>query len=166
MVDSYGKSYENLDLLSVRIGNSANRAILVDCGIHAREWISPAFCLHLINDLVGSKSSWTRDIYWVIYPLINPDGYRYTKVDRYWRKNRRQHNGSDCIGVDLNRNYDIDWGTSGVSNDPCAEIYPGTKPFSEPESLAHKNDMLAIKNKVSCRDHRMVIIIFSVRQRF
>ena len=69
-------------------------------------------------------------------------------------------NGSDCIGVDLNRNYDIDWGTSGVSNDPCAEIYPGTKPFSEPESLAHKNDMLAIKNKVSCRDHRMIIIIF------
>ena len=93
-VESYGKSYENRDLLAVRIGNPSNRAIIIDCGIHAREWASPAFCLHLINDLVDAKRDWTKDIYWVIYPLLNPDGYKYTQTnDRLWRKNRRPNQG-------------------------------------------------------------------------
>lgn len=42
------------------------------------------------------------------------------KQDRLWRKNRMQYNESisysrkynkTCIGVDLNRNFDFQWGT-------------------------------------------------------
>lgn len=32
-----------------------NKAIFVECGIHAREWISHNFCQHLIDYLVNSK---------------------------------------------------------------------------------------------------------------
>jgi hypothetical protein len=34
----------------IKIGKpSAKRNILIDCGIHAREFISPATCLYMIN---------------------------------------------------------------------------------------------------------------------
>uniref|UniRef100_A0A7S3DP79 Peptidase M14 domain-containing protein n=1 Tax=Entomoneis paludosa TaxID=265537 RepID=A0A7S3DP79_9STRA len=36
-------------------------------------------------------------------------------------------------GVDLNRNFGFDW---TKLSDTCAHIYPGTQPFSEPESQA------------------------------
>uniref|UniRef100_A0A3P8VRZ4 Carboxypeptidase B2 n=1 Tax=Cynoglossus semilaevis TaxID=244447 RepID=A0A3P8VRZ4_CYNSE len=45
----------------------------------------------------------------------------------------------DCIGVDLNRNFDANWCTEGASNDPCSEIYCGAFPESEPESAAVAN---------------------------
>lgn len=34
--------------------------------------------------------------------------FRYPTY-RYWRKNLATLNGTNCIGVDLNRNFDIDW---------------------------------------------------------
>ena len=57
-------------------------------------------------------------IHWIILPCLNPDGYRYSYTsERYWRKNRNTNGGSSCKGVDLNRNYDIQWGLFGTSND-------------------------------------------------
>ena len=45
---------------------------------------------------------------WHIAPLLNPDGYQYSRTeDRMWRKNRRKVSGSACRGVDLNRYSDI-----------------------------------------------------------
>ncbi|KAI6182613.1 Peptidase-M14 domain-containing protein [Aphelenchoides bicaudatus] len=44
-----------------------------------------------------------------------------------------------CTGVDLNRNFDWFWGTTGSSADPCHDTYHGTSPFSENESLAVKS---------------------------
>ena len=32
--------------------------------------------------------------------------------ERYWRKNRRRNPGYNCIGVDLNRNFDVSWGST------------------------------------------------------
>ena len=44
-------------------------------------------------------------------------------------------------GVDLNRNYDwqfnmtqTDSNNTSSSDDPCAEIFKGPRPFSEPET--------------------------------
>lgn len=73
-----------------------------------------------------------------IQPLVNPDGYEYTRtVDRLWRKNRS--GSGDCVGVDLNRNYDFQWGGSGASNDSCSDYYQGAKPFSEAETKSQKD---------------------------
>ena len=38
-----------------------------------------------------------------ILPVANPDGYEYTKTDRFWRKTRSPNEGSICIGTDPNR---------------------------------------------------------------
>ena len=76
-------------------------------------------------------------------PMINPDGYVYNQTTDpngggLWRKNRR-NNGNGTRGVDLNRNYDYEWGTTGTTTtDGSAETYCGTAPFSEPESQAMK----------------------------
>ncbi|MFX0172414.1 MAG: M14 family zinc carboxypeptidase [Candidatus Hodarchaeota archaeon] len=46
-------------------------------------------------------------------------------------------------GVDLNRNYAYRWNdskcTSGSTGDTLNEVYPGTSPFSEPETQAFRN---------------------------
>merc|ERR1719454_614454 len=111
-------------------------AMVIDFGIHAREWASPAFCLYLIDQLLnGNYSSWSSKFHFVIYPVLNPDGYRYTWTgERMWRKNRNQNNGSNCKGVDLNRNYDAEWMNAGSSSSKCSSVYAGTHAFSEPES--------------------------------
>ena len=80
--------------------------------------------------------------------MLNPDGYAFTwDGDRMWRKNRNPNNGSSCKGVDLNRNYDAEWMHAGSSSSKCSSVYAGTSAFSEPESQAHRDDMLNITNK-------------------
>lgn len=62
-------------------GNAKNKAIWIDGGIHAREWISPASVTYIINDLVENwdeQPQHIRNINWYILPVHNPDGYEYT----------------------------------------------------------------------------------------
>lgn len=71
-------------------------------------------------------------------PMINPDGYVHNEVNEpngggMHRKNKRNV-GSSNPGVDLNRNYSYQWGTTGVDFDPDSDTYPGTGAFSEPET--------------------------------
>lgn len=114
----------------------------MDGGIHAREWISPAAVTYILNDLVlnwANQSEYLRAIDWYILPVLNPDGYAYSyDVDRDWRKNRAPTSNSSCVGVDLNRNYDFQWDEDQTSPNPCSIIYGGERPFTEPETLAHK----------------------------
>lgn len=79
------------------------------------------------------------ELYFV--PMLNPDGYIYNQTTEpggggMWRKNRRDNGGA--FGVDLNRNYSHGWGTTGISTNPANDTYPGTGPFSEPETQAIK----------------------------
>jgi len=97
------------------------------------------------------QSAWQNSVNWIIYPNLNPDGYLHTWTSyRYWRKNRASNlPQSTCIGVDLNRNYDIEWMNAGTSNSPCSDVYGGPSAFSEPESQAHRDDMLAMDKKLA-----------------
>src|SRR5207247_1119387 len=75
----------------------------------------------------------------IVFPLVNPDGRAYVQDpagDVWWRKNRAAHPGTACIGVDLNRNFDLLWSSGiGTSADPCEyQIYRGPSAFSEPET--------------------------------
>lgn len=64
-------------------------------------------------------------------------------------------------GVDLNRNYGVDWGVGeklqvglGEANavdecaDPCSECYRGSKAFSEPETRAIRDFLVAHKDEI------------------
>ncbi|CAH1795225.1 unnamed protein product [Owenia fusiformis] len=155
-VRSVGTSYEGRDMRAITISSGSGRpAIVIDCGIHAREWISPSTCIYAIKNLLERYDSDNNvrqmvDRYdWHFLPVANPDGYEYTHTsDRMWRKNRAPTNDWLCpAGIDLNRNFDIFWGEAGVSFDPCDDTYPGTRGFSEVETQAIRDWINGISNK-------------------
>lgn len=142
-----GSSFEKNPLYVLKVSSKEQRAknaIWIDCGIHAREWISPAFCLWFIGyvtQFYGKERIYSAilghlDFY--IMPIINVDGYDFTwKKDRMWRKNRSFHESSICAGTDLNRNFaSKHWCEEGASSYSCSEIYCGPFPESEPEVKA------------------------------
>ncbi|CAO1387518.1 unnamed protein product [Diamesa serratosioi] len=142
-VQEIGKSNlgKSLKVLRISNGNPSNKAIWIDGGIHAREWISPAATTFIIDTFSENWSEQPKDIQdidWYFLPVMNPDGYEYTHTnDRLWRKNRRKH--LFCMGVDLNRNYGYKWGGQGASRQPCSETFAGSSAFSEPETKAVKD---------------------------
>ncbi|XP_055697296.1 zinc carboxypeptidase-like [Phlebotomus papatasi] len=139
---SYGYSYELEAIRGVLISYQAgNPAIFIESNIHAREWISGATTTWIINELLTSTDPEIRHIAenydWYIFPITNPDGYRYSHdVDRMWRSTRSRSDWI-CRGADPNRNFDYAWqdGTGpGASDDPCSQIFAGPYPFSELET--------------------------------
>ncbi|XP_040478800.1 carboxypeptidase B2 [Ursus maritimus] len=145
-----GSSYEKYPLYVLKVskkGQTAKNAIWIDCGIHAREWISPAFCLWFINHVTkprGEETSYTellRHVDFYVMPVVNVDGYDFTwKKNRMWRKNRSFHENNHCIGTDLNRNFaSKHWCGEGASSFSCSETYCGLYPESEPEVQAMAN---------------------------
>lgn len=81
-----GKTYENRNLKVAIIKTStSSRKVWIDCGIHAREWVTPATCVWIINKLVtdyNSGDALARELLgyfeFHILPLVNPDGYEYS----------------------------------------------------------------------------------------
>jgi hypothetical protein len=129
-------------------------------GQHAREWIGPATVCFIINSLAqgygknGTITQIVDDIQWIFIPVVNPDGYTYSRgVDRLWRKNRRQPpSGSTCWGVDTNRNWPAFWNQGGSSTNPCTETYHGTAAGSEVEVQNIVNFFRSLKNVVVATD--------------
>ncbi|MCA1606388.1 MAG: M14 family metallopeptidase, partial [Acidobacteria bacterium] len=151
----------------LRVGTESSSeadGVLILGGVHAREWVPPDALVSLAADLLeayklgtglgyGNKKFSANDIRQVMETLnlfffacANPDGRHYSQTsDALWRKNRRPHaNGGNCVGVDINRNFDFLWdhlskfaADSGVSAsaDPCdRNVYRGPSPTSEPET--------------------------------
>ncbi|XP_036068102.1 carboxypeptidase A1 isoform X2 [Oryzias melastigma] len=137
-----GQSYKGrpLNVLKFSTGGTNRRAIWIDTGIHAREWITPAsgiwFAKKIVTDYgrdpILTDILNSMDIFLEI--VINPDGYEYThSTNRLWRKNRKLNPRTNCVGVDLNRNWDSGFGTRGASSNPCSETYHGPRAHSESE---------------------------------
>ena len=135
---------------------------------HAREWPSGEMAVMFAHDLVSSFGTdprvtrLLRSLRVVVVPVVNPDGFVYSRThlydDRnfwtsypvqavgfgaYWRKNRRtvtgdlgagHVDGHAAYGVDPNRNYALGHGGPGTSPVPLDLTYPGPSPFSEPET--------------------------------
>lgn len=142
-----GKSYEGRTIKTITITNGDGRAnknvIFIDGGFHAREWISPAAALYVIEQLVENfkeNAELLLDYNFMILPVVNPDGYEYTQTNsttRFWRKTRQPYKSNEkiCYGADPNRNFDFHWNEKGSSSDPCSEIFAGSHGFSEPETI-------------------------------
>ncbi|KAL3067726.1 hypothetical protein OYC64_022073 [Pagothenia borchgrevinki] len=118
----------------------------MDCGIHAREWITPAFCQYFVREILQAyktdpkMQAMMTNMDFYVTPVLNIDGYIHSWKDnttRLWRKNRSPGPlNCTCYGTDLNRNFNANWGTLGVSFDCCDPTFCGTKPVSEPEAQA------------------------------
>ncbi|RWS31048.1 carboxypeptidase B-like protein [Leptotrombidium deliense] len=149
-----GQTYHKRNIYSFSIADNdcgENKpAVLIECGMHAREWVSPAICFHMINELLDYNSKFSNllasfDFHMI--PMLNPDGYVYTWTnDRLWRKNRSPQ-AKGCVGVDLNRNFDIDFCVAGSETDPCSHIFCGPKAFSELESQAFRDYATQLKQE-------------------
>ena len=155
-----GTTYEGRRIQVIRITSNITSPrshqrpmIWIDGGIHAREWVSPATVMYIIDSLLGLQEQDKSDriapllekYQFVVAPCINPDGYEFTHVrERLWRKTRKPTGCKEnkfnwfggclirrCYGVDSNRNWSTDWGRESVSKDPCSEFYPGKEPFDQ-----------------------------------
>lgn len=140
-----GSTYENRQLRVIVLkGPNARKKVWIDCGIHAREWVSISTCVWTIDRLVREYRqndpvtvNMLNKYEFHILPLVNPDGYEFSHTNqRMWRKNKRPNSGSSCVGTDLNRNFDFKWMVSGSSNQPCNEAYAGPYGSSESEVQA------------------------------
>nr|ATU82441.1 venom M14 protease [Lethocerus distinctifemur] len=153
--ETIGYTAEGRPIQALRVSSDPSAmkpAILIDAGIHAREWVAPAVALYLMYQLVENyrnNKALVDKLDWYVIPLLNPDGYAYSMTeDRFWRKNRANTTDPRCKGVDLNRNFDVYFGGLGTSDYPCDETYVGTGPFSEPESRALRDYALRHKNRI------------------
>lgn len=122
------------------------KPIIVTAGIHARENVSSVFAIKQIYRIYASAHR--CNAYFV--PMVNPDGniLYCGGVNTFGadaKKIRGINGGSDDFslwkanarGVDLNVNFDVDWG-KGKQNvfSPAPQNYVGAKPHSEPETQA------------------------------
>lgn len=109
----FGDSAEGRDLRAHRIGpRDADRTVLVLGSIHGSEDEGEEIVARLREESANSFAIW-------LVKTVNPDG-----VLAGTRGNAR--------GVDLNRNFPVDWRPGS----PSSEEYGGPKPLSEPETRA------------------------------
>jgi len=152
-VESIGESYEGRPMRVVKVcknGCGNKPAMWIDGGIHAREWITPATVTWMMHELIendAAHADLTEKLDWYILPILNPDGYAYTRSnDRMWRKTRSPN--SACSGTDANRNWGYHWNDGGSSNYGCSDTYHGSEAFSEVENRNVRDFVSKNKNQI------------------
>lgn len=115
-----GKSLLGEEIYCFHLGENVGKQIVVEGGIHAREYISTLFLIEEIKYLLNKKIN--GGIY--IIPILNPDGVRLVlDGDDFIQDEKLKNflidvnNGEDfslwkanANAVDLNVNYDVFWG--------------------------------------------------------
>ena len=133
--------------------------------MHAREPAGMMSVVYLAETLTGGYGNDPEVTYlldhrevWLV-PVLNPDGYTHNEATEpsgggLWRKNRVD-NGDGSRGVDLNRNFAYEWGHDdvGSSPTPSANTYRGPTPFSEPETQALRDFVIARRPNVTVNTH-------------
>lgn len=155
--ENLGHSYEGNRIPAIEIGGyDGGPAIVWQGGAHCREWISHSSIMWMVRHLLETdEPAWLallRELKFIIIPVLNPDGYKWTwqeEGDRLWRKNRSPNDGFPaCPGTDLNRNWDDGhWGMDEncASTNPCSIVYRGAGPFSEAEAEAVRAYLAGIR---------------------
>ena len=128
-----GRSVEGRPLFVLRIGRQDDGAPEMYLGgaIHGREG-SERDVLAIVEQLLARREEpaiaalLSSRVLWA-QPVVNPDGLVAG----------RRHNAR---GVDLNRNFAARWQAGGA---PWRHSFPGGAPFSEPETIALRDFLLA-----------------------
>ena len=182
--DSIGTSIEGRTIWAFKVSDYPSvdedePEVLYTGLTHAREPVSMMNLFFFVRWLCENYSSDPtaeflvnhREMWFIM--IINPDGYVYNEIispngGGMHRKNRRPNpDNSNCNngtqqGIDLNRNYSYNWGAdnSGSSGNPCSAVYRGASAFSEPETEAISNFILArqFKNVLHYHTYSNVLI--------
>ena len=144
--------------------------MLIDGAHHSRELITIkmtfSILLKLLHGVYHEDNQTfqilkTTQVY--IIPVVNPDGVAFIEENETGdgtillkRKNGRRNSqrckfGEVDEGVDLNRNYDINWSGSDPfdrfnSESECSQSYPGLEAWSEPETRTMRDFILSHKD--------------------
>ncbi|XP_028167842.1 zinc carboxypeptidase-like [Ostrinia furnacalis] len=158
-----GQSTENRPIRGIIININRNRRKpvgIIEGTLHAREWISAATVTWIIKEFLTSSDPDVRrmaeETEWHIFPVVNPDGYVYSFTEnRMWRKNRNPAYFTSCLaagvpddmsrGVDLNRNFNFFWMSTGASSNPCTNNFAGPSAESELETRAIAQYVLGLR---------------------
>lgn len=160
---SIGKTTQGRDMWCIKISDNVatddtDEPEVLFMGLHhAREAIGGASMIFLMQYLC---ENYTTDINiknlvdnreFFIVVCANPDGWEYNRSTNpngggQWRKNRSVNTGGS-FGVDLNRNWGIDWAncTGAIGASSCgsatasSDVYWGKAAFSEPETVNLRN---------------------------
>lgn len=162
-VEVIGESIEGRPLYDVIVTNQnvpgPKLAPILDGGHHANELGGIEIMLFTVDFLLQNheRNATVREIVDTlevhVVPLVNPDGYVV------------QTRGN-ALGVNLNRNYDVDWGNPGGASNfvmgtlahatgepmpsiPVVAENCGPGPFSEPESQAMRDLFERLKDRTA-----------------
>jgi hypothetical protein len=131
-------------ILAYHYGTGDTELLFVG-GIHGGyEWNTSLVAFELMDYLTENRDVLPTNLRITVIPVLNPDGLektvgttgRFSKADVTATLAESVPGRVNANGVDLNRNFDCEWRAQGVwQNNP---VSGGSKPFSEPESVAVK----------------------------
>ncbi|MEM7357204.1 MAG: M14 family zinc carboxypeptidase, partial [Acidobacteriota bacterium] len=145
------------DLQVLRLTNSAiagdKPALMVTGSTHAREYATAELVTRFAETLVEGYGV-DPDITWILdhheihlLLMTNPDGRKQAETGLSWRKNANNDfcANTETRGIDLNRNFDFEWGCcGGSSTSACSLTFRGPSAASEPEAQAVQAHMEAV----------------------
>jgi murein tripeptide amidase MpaA len=153
-----GKSVDGRNLYAVKLGTGQTE-IMINGAHHAREHMTTNVLMEMIDEYAQSyaknqafngydaRSILTNASIWFV-PMVNPDGVSLVQKGHLSAKNPSYvlslNGGSKDFsawkangrGVDLNRQYPLNWDEMTSKSKPGPENYKGPKPLSEPEAKA------------------------------
>ncbi len=137
-----GSSVGGRSITAYHFGNGERELLLIG-GIHGGySWNTALLAYELIEWLQDDPTLVPSDVRVTIIPALNPDGLnaivgtseRFTKAMVKGSESDRIAARFNTNGVDLNRNFDCEWQTSGTWQ--SRSVSGGDAPFSEPEAQA------------------------------
>lgn len=168
-----GKSVLGKNILATHVGSFDGVQILIQGGIHAREYISTLLMIEQARYLNALDLVKNGGIYFIF--LTNPDGAEIVLdgIDSVPCDITKQYlslanNGFDFSQykaninlVDLNTNFDADWGTGGQNvRCPNTENFIGFYPESEREVISLVNFTRQVRPSLTISYHSKGEVIF------
>ncbi len=169
-----GKSVLGKNILATHLGDYSGAQILIQAGIHAREYITSLLLVEQVRYLHNNDLVKNGGIYFIF--LVNPDGAEIVldginsvdcEITRNYliMANNNSQNFSQYKAninlVDLNTNFDADWG-GGAQNVFCpnTENFVGFYPNSEREVQSLINFTLRTKPLLTISYHTKGNVIY------
>ena len=141
-----GKSTEGRDIVAYHYGTGTTTELLFIGGIHGGyEWNTSLVAYEAMDYLKANPSIIPGDLKVTVIPVLNPDGLnkvvgtsgRFSAGDVSKSQTVVTSGRFNANNVDLNRNFDCDWQSSGKWQSKT--VSGGDEVFSESESQAIKN---------------------------
>jgi len=140
-----GNSVDGHPITAYHYGTGDKELLLIG-GIHGGyEWNTILLSYEIMDYLEANPATIPDSIKVTVVPNLNPDGLMEVvgKTGRFTRSDVPSDLAATIPGrfngnsVDLNRNFDCDWQSTGVWQDKTVDA--GTSQFSEPEAQAVRN---------------------------